>query len=165
MNKLPYPYNWNDRDMIFYRRSIKHCKKAQRQTEASCRYSGATRRDNWKTPVFFPHDHDRLFLLLAAQVLRGRKLIIFPEDDMIKNHRVMDNHGSQYLRTTHWRGGSGLGSRSYFERSHNGKSMAGEKHNAHQPNLPDARAYRAWVTFLIKGWIVTFYLNPAIQQL
>ncbi len=41
----------------------------------------------------FPHDHDRLFPLLAAQVLRGRKVIIFPEGGMIKDHRVMDNKG------------------------------------------------------------------------
>ena len=41
----------------------------------------------------FPHDHDRLFPLLAAQVLRGRKVIIFPEGGMVKDHRVMDNQG------------------------------------------------------------------------
>ncbi|OYV17478.1 MAG: alpha/beta hydrolase [Methylococcaceae bacterium NSM2-1] len=41
----------------------------------------------------FPHDHDRLFPLLAAQVLRGRKVIIFPEGGMVKDRRVMDNQG------------------------------------------------------------------------
>ena len=50
----------------------------------------------------FPHDHDRLFSLLAAQIFRGRKIIIFPEGSMIKDHRVMDEHGnySIYSRTT-----------------------------------------------------------------
>ena len=50
----------------------------------------------------FPHDHDRLFPLLAAQVLRGRKVIIFPEGGMVKDHRVMDNQGhySIYSRLT-----------------------------------------------------------------
>jgi len=41
----------------------------------------------------FPHDHERLFPLLAAQVLRGRKIIIFPEGGMVKDHQVMDSRG------------------------------------------------------------------------
>ncbi len=41
----------------------------------------------------FPHDHDRLFPLLAAQILRGRKVIIFPEGGMVKDRRVMDKQG------------------------------------------------------------------------
>ncbi|NOT10518.1 MAG: alpha/beta fold hydrolase [Methylococcaceae bacterium] len=50
----------------------------------------------------FPHDHDRLFPLLAAQVLRGRKVIIFPEGGMVKDHRVIDSQGhySIYSRLT-----------------------------------------------------------------
>ncbi len=50
----------------------------------------------------FPHDHDRLFSLLTAQILRGRKIIIFPEGSMIKDHRVMDEKGNYniYSRTT-----------------------------------------------------------------
>ena len=50
----------------------------------------------------FPHDHDRLFPLLAAQVLRGRKVIIFPEGGMVKDHRVLDTQGrySIYSRLT-----------------------------------------------------------------
>ncbi|MDD1629824.1 MAG: alpha/beta hydrolase [Methylococcaceae bacterium] len=50
----------------------------------------------------FPHDHDRLFPLLAAQVLRGRKVIIFPEGGMVKDHRVIDKQGrySIYSRLT-----------------------------------------------------------------
>jgi esterase/lipase len=41
----------------------------------------------------FPHNHPRLFSLLAQQVLRGRKIIIFPEGGMVKDHRVMDSKG------------------------------------------------------------------------
>ncbi|MGZ8201189.1 MAG: alpha/beta fold hydrolase [Methylosarcina sp.] len=41
----------------------------------------------------FPHNHPRLFSLLAQQVLRGRKVIIFPEGGMVKDHRVMDSKG------------------------------------------------------------------------
>ena len=41
----------------------------------------------------FPHDHPRLFPLLAAQVLRGRKVIIFPEGGMVKDRRVVDKRG------------------------------------------------------------------------
>jgi esterase/lipase len=50
----------------------------------------------------YPHDHDRLFSLLTAQILRGRKVIIFPEGSMIKDHRVMDDKGnySIYSRMT-----------------------------------------------------------------
>ena len=50
----------------------------------------------------FPHDHQRLLPLLAAQALRGRKVIIFPEGGMVKDHRVMDQQGrySIYSRLT-----------------------------------------------------------------
>jgi esterase/lipase len=50
----------------------------------------------------FPHDHDRLFSLLTSQILRGRKVIIFPEGSMIKDHKVIDEKGnySIFSRTT-----------------------------------------------------------------
>jgi len=50
----------------------------------------------------FPHDHDRLFPLLAAQILRGRKVIVFPEGGMVKDRRVIDKRGhySIYSRVT-----------------------------------------------------------------
>jgi esterase/lipase len=50
----------------------------------------------------YPHDHKRLFPLLAGQILRGRKVIIFPEGGMVKDHRVMDHRGqySIYSRIT-----------------------------------------------------------------
>jgi esterase/lipase len=50
----------------------------------------------------FPHNHARLFSLLAAQVLRGRKVIIFPEGGMVKDHHVIDKYGhySVYSRLT-----------------------------------------------------------------
>lgn len=50
----------------------------------------------------FPHDHERLFSLLTAQIMRGRKVIIFPEGSMIKDHRVIDDEGnySIYSRMT-----------------------------------------------------------------
>ncbi|MGR9073257.1 MAG: alpha/beta fold hydrolase [Gammaproteobacteria bacterium] len=40
-----------------------------------------------------PHDHDRLFPILATQILHGRKVIIFPEGGMVKDRRVMDKRG------------------------------------------------------------------------
>ncbi len=40
-----------------------------------------------------PHDHARLFPLLAEQILRGRKVVIFPEGGMVKDRRVLDKHG------------------------------------------------------------------------
>ncbi len=41
----------------------------------------------------FPHDHPRLFPILAAQILRGRKVIIFPEGGMVKDRQVLDDKG------------------------------------------------------------------------
>ena len=40
-----------------------------------------------------PTDHPRLFPLLATQVLKGRKLVIFPEGGMVKDRRVVDSRG------------------------------------------------------------------------
>lgn len=42
-----------------------------------------------------PNDHPRLVPYLAAEVLRGHKLIIFPEGGMVKDRRVIDA-GGQY---------------------------------------------------------------------
>ncbi len=55
-----------------------------------------------KSVGVFPHDHNRLFPLLAAQVLRGRKVIIFPEGGMVKDRDVIDDKGhySIYSRIT-----------------------------------------------------------------
>ncbi len=49
-----------------------------------------------------PHDHPQLMPLLATQILRGRKVIIFPEGGMVKDRRVVDRKGrySIYSRTT-----------------------------------------------------------------
>ncbi len=50
----------------------------------------------------FPHDHPRLFAMLAGQILRGHKVIIFPEGGMVKDRRVIDKKGrySIYSRIT-----------------------------------------------------------------
>ncbi|MBN2701748.1 MAG: alpha/beta fold hydrolase [Methylohalobius sp. ZOD2] len=50
-----------------------------------------------------PHDHPQLFPLLATQILRGRKVIVFPEGGMVKDRRVIDAKGRYriYSRTTH----------------------------------------------------------------
>ncbi|SJM92654.1 Esterase/lipase [Crenothrix polyspora] len=49
-----------------------------------------------------PHDHPRIFTLLATQILRGHKIIIFPEGGMVKDHRVIDHQGQYniYSRIT-----------------------------------------------------------------
>ncbi len=54
----------------------------------------------------FPSDHQRIFSLLTSQILRGRKVIIFPEGSMVKDRRVVDDKGnySIYSRSTgQWR--------------------------------------------------------------
>ncbi|MGR8981742.1 MAG: alpha/beta fold hydrolase [Gammaproteobacteria bacterium] len=50
----------------------------------------------------YPHDHPRLFPMLAGQILRGRKVVIFPEGEMVKDRRVIDKKGeySIYSRIT-----------------------------------------------------------------
>jgi esterase/lipase len=40
-----------------------------------------------------PHDHPRLFPILAKQILHGHKVVIFPEGGMVKDHRVVDTDG------------------------------------------------------------------------
>ena len=41
-----------------------------------------------------PHDHQNLFSNLARQVFLGRKVIIFPEGGMVKDHQVIDKYGN-----------------------------------------------------------------------
>lgn len=40
-----------------------------------------------------PNDHPGLLAFLAAEILRGRKIIFFPEGGMIKDRRVIDDDG------------------------------------------------------------------------
>ncbi len=49
-----------------------------------------------------PNDHPRLLPFLAEEILRGRKVIIFPEGGMVKDRRVVDDSGgySIYSRTS-----------------------------------------------------------------
>ena len=40
-----------------------------------------------------PNDHPRLLPWLASEILRGRKVVIFPEGGMVKDRRVIDERG------------------------------------------------------------------------
>ena len=40
-----------------------------------------------------PNNHPDLMLLLAIDILRGRKIVIFPEGGMVKNRQVVDEQG------------------------------------------------------------------------
>ena len=40
-----------------------------------------------------PNDHDELLPMLVAEIIRGRKVVIFPEGGMVKNRRVLDEEG------------------------------------------------------------------------
>lgn len=48
-----------------------------------------------------PNDHPQLLALLAAEVMRGRKIIVFPEGGMVKDRQVLDGAGeySVYSRS------------------------------------------------------------------
>jgi esterase/lipase len=52
-----------------------------------------------------PNDHHRLLPLLAENILRGRKVVVFPEGGMVKDRRVIDELGDYkvYSRTSHQR--------------------------------------------------------------
>ncbi|MBL1142101.1 MAG: alpha/beta fold hydrolase [Proteobacteria bacterium] len=49
-----------------------------------------------------PNDHEELLPTLVAEIIRGRKVIIYPEGGMIKNRRVLNDKGklSIYSRKT-----------------------------------------------------------------
>ncbi len=49
-----------------------------------------------------PNDYPRLLPFLAEEVLRGRKVVVFPEGGMVKDRRVLDRagHYSIYSRTS-----------------------------------------------------------------
>lgn len=49
-----------------------------------------------------PHDHENLLSILTEQILRGRKVIIFPEGGMVKDRQVIDATGefSIFSRTS-----------------------------------------------------------------
>ena len=40
-----------------------------------------------------PNDHEELLPMLVAEIIRGRKVVIFPEGGMIKDRRVIDEKG------------------------------------------------------------------------
>jgi esterase/lipase len=40
-----------------------------------------------------PNDHEELLPMLVAEIMRGRKVVIFPEGGMIKDRRVLDEKG------------------------------------------------------------------------
>lgn len=48
-----------------------------------------------------PNDHPELLSLLAIDILKGRKIVIFPEGGMVKDRQVVDEHGeySVYSRS------------------------------------------------------------------
>lgn len=52
-----------------------------------------------------PNDHPRLLPFLAEEILRGSKVIVFPEGGMVKDRRVLDKRGrySIYSPTAHER--------------------------------------------------------------
>ena len=52
-----------------------------------------------------PNNHPRLLPFLATEILKGRKVVIFPEGGMVKDRRVMDEAGqySIYSRSAHVR--------------------------------------------------------------
>jgi len=77
-----------------------------------------------------PNDHPGLLGFLAAEVLRGRKIILFPEGGMVKGRRVVDGAGKY-----------GVYSRSALERRkhHRGAAVVGLAVEAFRLAVREAR--------------------------
>ncbi len=77
-----------------------------------------------------PNDHPGLLGFLAAEVLRGRKIILFPEGGMVKDRRVVDRAGKY-----------GVYSRSALERRkhHRGAAVVGLAVEAFRRAVREAR--------------------------
>ena len=79
------------------------------QTKALCRsiatpelFRGGDVFSNYLRDVgAVPNTHPRLLPFLAEEILRGRKVIVFPEGGIVKDRRVLDSEGrySIYSRT------------------------------------------------------------------
>ncbi len=71
------------------------------ETGAFCRciatkaiFSGSKAFRNYLCQVgVIPNDYEGLFPLLVAEIIRGRKVIIYPEGGMVKDRRVLDDRG------------------------------------------------------------------------
>ena len=48
-----------------------------------------------------PNDHPALMELLARDILRGRKVVVFPEGGMVKNRQVIDERGGYSVFSRH----------------------------------------------------------------
>ena len=83
------------------------------ETGAFCRSIAASeffqRNDRFSTLLravgAIPNDHPDLMSILAVDILKGRKVVVFPEGGMVKDRRVVDDRGrySIYSRSSHTR--------------------------------------------------------------
>ncbi len=72
-----------------------------RETGAFCRciatkklFKGSEAFSKYLSRVgVIPNDHDELLPMLMTEIIRGRKVVIFPEGGMIKDRRVLDEKG------------------------------------------------------------------------
>ncbi len=75
---------------LIYRETGVYC----RSVASSEFFSGDDIFSNYLLSVgAVPHNYPRLIPYLAGEILRGRKIIIFPEGGMVKDRRVVDRRG------------------------------------------------------------------------
>ncbi|MGE0386122.1 MAG: alpha/beta fold hydrolase [Gammaproteobacteria bacterium] len=85
-----------------------------------------------------PNDHPRLLPFLATEVLKGRKVVVFPEGGMVKDRRVVDHNGdySVYSRKANAR-----------RKHHSGAAVLAIGLEVFRARLRAAEAAGDWKTF------------------
>lgn len=83
-----------------------HCGAMCRSVADHALFRAGDRFSNYLQAVgAVPNNHPHLLAYLAAEILRGRKLIVFPEGGMVKDRQVLDSEGqySIYSRSAQQR--------------------------------------------------------------
>jgi esterase/lipase/1-acyl-sn-glycerol-3-phosphate acyltransferase len=96
-----------------------------------------------------PNDFPGLLPYLAAEILRGRKVVVFPEGGIVKDRRVLDHDGQYrvYSRTAQDR-----------RKHHSGAAVLGLALEAFRAQV--CRAYDAGENELVQRWAQRLTLTP-----
>ena len=101
-----------------------------------------------------PNNHPRLLPFLAEEILRGRKVIIFPEGGMVKSRRVLDSRG-QYSVYSRMAGET--------RKHHSGAAVLGLAVDALKTTI--LQAHKAGNRRRLQRWVETLDLEGEEQLL